>query len=169
VDQSVLLWHDFTIPAGNDYMQNSKETIEVLSDLILINNDRIIGYEKAIRDTKQEDSDLKILFASMVAESHRMKIALATEVQTLGAEIPQGTTMEGKLVQAWREVKAAFGGHNRRTILANCEAVEDAAQRAYRSALKTELPAFIRDLLTRQLDTLEASHEEVRSLRDQYA
>jgi uncharacterized protein (TIGR02284 family) len=150
-------------------MQNSKDTIEVMNDLIRINNDRIIGYEKAIHGTKEEDSDLKILFASMIAESHRMKIALATEVQTLGAEIDQGTTTGGKIYRAWMEVKAAFTGHNRHTILSNCEKVEDAAQRAYRAALKHDLPAFIRDLLIRQQETLEASHEEVRSLRDQYA
>ena len=150
-------------------MQNSRDTIEVLNDLIQINNDRIIGYEKAIRDTKQEDSDLKVLYASMVAESHRMKIALAVEVQTLGAEIEQGTTTSGKIYRAWLEVKATFNGHNRHAILANCEAIEDATQRAYRSALNHDLPAFIRDLLTRQQDALEASHEEVRSLRDQYA
>jgi uncharacterized protein (TIGR02284 family) len=150
-------------------MQNSKETIDVMNDLIQMNNDRIIGYEKAIHETKQEDSDLKILFASMVAESHRMKIALATEVQSLGAEVSKGTTTEGKIYQAWRELKAAFSGHNRHTILSNCEAIEDAAQREYRAALKHDLPAFIRDLLNRQLETLQASHEEVRSLRDQYA
>jgi len=150
-------------------MQNSRETVEVLNDLILMNNDRILGYEKAIHETKQEDSDLKILFASMVAESHRMKIALATEVQTLGAEVSKGTTTEGKIYQVWRELKAVFNGHNRHTILSNCEAVEDAAQRAYRAALTHDLPAFIRDLLTRQLETLQSSHEEVKSLRDQYA
>jgi len=150
-------------------MQNSQETIEVLNDLIKVNNDRIAGYEKAIHEAKQDDNDLKILFASMVAESHRMKIALATEVQSLGAEVLQGTTMEGKIYQVWRELKAAINGHNRHAILSNCEAVEDAAQKAYRTALKNDLPAFIRDLLTRQLDTLQASHEEVRSLRDQYA
>ena len=149
-------------------MQNSRDTIEVLNDLIQINNDRIIGYEKAIRETKPEDSDLKVLYASMVAESHRMKIALAVEVQTLGAEIEQGTTTSGKIYRAWLEVKAAFTGHNRHAILANCEAIEEATQRAYRSALNRDLPAFIRDLLTRQQDALEASHEEVRSLRDQY-
>ena len=150
-------------------MQNSRDTIEVLNDLIQINNDRIIGYEKAIRETKPEDSDLKVLYASMVAESHRMKIALAVEVQTLGAEIEQGTTTSGKIYRAWLEVKAAFTGHNRHAILANCESIEEATQRAYRSALNRDLPAFIRDLLTRQQDALEASHEEVRSLRDQYA
>jgi uncharacterized protein (TIGR02284 family) len=149
-------------------MQNSTETIEVLNDLILIHNDRILGYEKAIHETKPEDSDLKILFALVLAESHRMKIALAFEVQTLGAEIRQGTTTSGKIYGVWRELKAVLSGYNRQTILSNGEAIEDAAQRAYSMALKHELPAFIRDLLTRQLDTLQASHEEVRSLRDQY-
>jgi hypothetical protein len=55
-------------------MQNTKETIEVLNDLIQINNDRITGYEKAIKETKAEDEDLKILFATMIAESHRNKM-----------------------------------------------------------------------------------------------
>lgn len=150
-------------------MQNSQETIEVLNDLIRVNNDRITGYEKAIHEAKQEDNDLKILFASMVAESHRMKIAIATEVQSLDARVSQGTTTEGKIYGVWRELKAIISGNNRHAILSNCEAVEDAAQKAYRIALRNHLPAFIRDLLTRQLDTLEASHEEVRSLRDQYA
>ena len=58
----------------------------MLNDLVQINNDRITGYEKAIRETKPEDDDLKILYATMIAESHRNKIALATEVQALGAE-----------------------------------------------------------------------------------
>jgi len=150
-------------------MQNSQETIDALNDLIRVNNDRIAGYEKAIHEAKQEDNDLKILFASMVAESHRMKIALATEIQSLGARVSRGTTTEGKIYLVWRELKAVITGHNRHTILSNCEAVEDAAQKAYRIAMKNDLPGFIRDLLTLQMDTLQASHEEVRSLRDQYA
>jgi uncharacterized protein (TIGR02284 family) len=150
-------------------MQNSKETIGVLNDLIRMNNDRILGYEKAIHETKQEDTDLKILYASMVAESHRMKIALATEVQSLGAEVETGSSASGKIYRTWMEMKAAFSGHSRHTILSNIEKIEDAAQKAYRAALENDLPAFIRDLLTRQQETLEASHEEVRSLRDQYA
>ena len=94
-------------------MQNTKEIIEVLNDLIQINNDRIVGYEKAIRESKPEDNDLKILYASMIAESHRMKIALATEVQTFGAEIEQGTTTSGKIYRTWMDVKAIFTGHDR--------------------------------------------------------
>jgi uncharacterized protein (TIGR02284 family) len=151
-------------------MQNTKETIEVLNDLIQINNDRITGYEKAIKETKAEDEDLKILFATMIAESHRNKIALATEIQTMGAEVENGTTTSGKIYRAWMDVKAVFTGHDRHTVLANCEAGEDAAKRAYRTALEHEaLPAFIRELLVQQAGALLASHDEVKSLRDQYA
>jgi len=151
-------------------MSNTKETIEVLNDLIQINNDRIAGYEKAIKETKSEDEDLKVLYASMIAESHRNKIALATEAQALGVEAEKGTTTSGKIYRAWMDVKAVFSGHDRHTVLANCEAVEDAAQRAYRTALEHEgLPAFISDLLTQQQQTLKESHDEVKTLRDQYA
>lgn len=151
-------------------MQNTQETIEVLNDLIQINNDRITGYEKAIREIKPEDEDLKILFATMIAESHRNKISLATEVQTMGAEVENGTTTSGKIYRAWMDVKAVFSGHDRHTILANCEAGEDAAKKAYRTALEhQDLPAYIRELLVQQQGTLLASHDEIKSLRDQYA
>jgi len=151
-------------------MQNTKETIEVLNDLIQINNDRITGYEKAIKETKAEDEDLKVMFATMIAESHRNKIALATEVQTMGAEVENGTTASGKIYRAWMDVKAMFTGHDRHTVLANCEAGEDAAKRAYHTALENEgLAAYIRELLVQQQGNLLAAHDEIKSLRDQYA
>jgi uncharacterized protein (TIGR02284 family) len=150
-------------------MQNKQETIEVLNDLIQINNDRITGYERAIRETKPEDEDLKILYATMIAESHRNKIALATEVQALGAEVEQGTTTSGKIYRTWMELKAIFTGNSRMTILTNCEAVENSTQRAYHTALEHEsLPAYIRDLLVRQEEALRSNNEEIKMLRDQF-
>lgn len=162
-------WHGFAMYERNRCMQNTKETIEVLNDLIQINNDRIVGYEQAIRDTKSEDTDLKILYASMVAESHRMKIALATEVQALGAETEQGTTTSGKIYRAWNDIKAVFSGHDRQAILLNCEKGEEATQRAYRQALNHELPSYIRELLDRQQEALKTSMDEIRAMREQYA
>jgi uncharacterized protein (TIGR02284 family) len=150
-------------------MQNTKETIEILNDLIQINNDRIEGYERAIKESQPEDEDLKVLYASMIAESHRIRIALATEVQTMGAEVEQGTTTSGKIYRAWMDVKAVFTGHDRHAVLENCEAGEDAAQKAYRTALSSDsLPAFIRELLVQQQDSLRESHDEIKALRDQY-
>ena len=151
-------------------MENNKEIIEVLNDLVQINNDRINGYEKAIKETSQADADLKPLFASMISESHKIKIALATEVQVIGGDVADGTTNSGKIYRAWMDVKAMFTGHDRHAVLENCEAGEDAAQRAYKTALShKDLPAYLRDILSEQQQTLRNSHDEIRALRDQYA
>ena len=145
----------------------TKETIEVLNDLVAINNDRIAGYEKALAETKETDSDLKTLFALMIDESRKLRLNLADEVQALGGEYDRGTTASGKLYRAWMDVKAVFTGHDRHTVLANCEQGEDAAQNAYKDALNEKnVPAYIRTLLTEQKQTLKASHDKVKSLRD---
>lgn len=150
-------------------MQNTIETIEVLNDLIQINSDRISGYEKAIRETKSEDEDLKILYAAMIAESHRNKIALATEVQALSAGVGKGTTITGKIYRDWTDAGAIFTGSSRLTILKNCEQVEGYVERAYQSALEHEtLPDYIHELLVRQEEALRSNHEEIKTLRDQY-
>jgi uncharacterized protein (TIGR02284 family) len=145
----------------------TKETIEVLNDLIAINNDRIDGYEKAIEEAKASDSDLKSLFTSMIDESRKIRLALANEVQSLGGEYDRGTTASGKLYRAWMDVKAVFTGHDRHTVLANCERGEDAAQNAYKDALnENNVPAYIRTMLEGQKQELRASHDKIKALRD---
>jgi uncharacterized protein (TIGR02284 family) len=145
----------------------TKETIEILNDLVAINNDRITGYERALDETREKDGDLKTLFTSMIDESRKIRLDLATEVQSLGGEYDRGTTASGKLYRAWMDVKAVFTGHDRHTVLANCERGEDAAQRAYKEALQeNNLPAYMRTLIETQKQTLKASHDKVKALRD---
>lgn len=148
-------------------MENTVINPETLNDLIQINNDRVAGYEKAIEELSPEDSDLKTLFVKMIGESHKHKLALATAVQGTGTELETGTTTSGKIYRAWMDVKAVFTGHDRKTILNNCEAGEDAAQRAYKTALEEEgLSADTRNLITEQKAELRASHDEIKALRD---
>ncbi len=145
----------------------TKETIEVLNDLVAINNDRIAGYEKAIEETKETDQDLRLLFTSMIDESRQIRLNLTNEVQALGGEYDRGTTASGKLYRAWMDVKAVFTGHDRHTVLANCERGEDAAQDAYKEALnENNVPAYIRTMLTEQKQKLRASHDKIKALRD---
>jgi uncharacterized protein (TIGR02284 family) len=145
----------------------SKETIEVLNDLVTINNDRIVGYERALEETKPEDTDLKALFTSMIDESRKIRIDLAGEVQALGGEFEAGTTASGKLYRAWMDVKAVFTGHDRHAVLSNCERGEDAAQSAYKDALAdNNVPNYIRTMLEAQKSILRASHDRIKALRD---
>lgn len=148
-------------------MNSSTINTEILNDLIQINNDRVAGYEKAIAELKPEDSDLKSLFVRMVGESHKYKMALATEVQAMGKDADQGTTTSGKIYRAWMDVKAAFTGHDRQTVLNNCEFGEDAAQKAYKMALEADdLSGNLRTLITEQKASLRVSHDEIKALRD---
>ncbi len=73
--------------------------------------------KKALKETSQADSDLKPLYASMISESHKIKIALATEVQIIGGDVADGRTTGGKIYRAWMDVKAMFTGHDRHAVL----------------------------------------------------
>ena len=148
-------------------METKELTTTVLNDLVQINNDRIAGYEKAIKELKEDNSDLKVLFAGFIAESHTNKLALATEISALGEDVDSGTTNSGKIYRAWMDVKALFTGHDRKTVLENCEFGEDTAQKAYKMALEeSDLPSYIREMITTQKATLREAHDKVRALRD---
>jgi uncharacterized protein (TIGR02284 family) len=66
------------------------------------------------------------------------------------------------------DLKAAVTGHDRKTVLNNCEFGEDAAQKAYDTALnaETEFEPSLRDLIVRQKAALKVGHDEVKRLRD---
>lgn len=148
-------------------MITTDNTTEVLNDLVEINNDRIIGYERALKELDDKNEDLKTIFLSMIDESRKIKMDLGNEVQVQGATIESGTTASGKIYRAWMDVKAAFTGHDRKAILANCEYGEDAAQKAYKSAIEEEdLPQHIRTMLSEQQEALKASHNKIKQLRD---
>ncbi|BAV10364.1 conserved hypothetical protein [Filimonas lacunae] len=148
----------------------NETTIDVLNDLIEIHNDRITGYRNAIDELKSEDIDLKPLFTDMIVESEGLKLELSSEVQMLGGQTETGTTASGKIYRAWMDVKAMFTGHTRHAILASCEGGEDAAQKAYRSALEEEdISMSVKTKLTRQQQQLKQSHDKVKHLRDQAA
>lgn len=148
-------------------METKETTVDTLNDLVLINNDRIEGYERALKELEEQDADLRPLFTRYIQESHQAKMELGTEIQAFGEDIEAGSTNSGKLYRTWMDVKAVFTGHDRKTVLENCEAGEDAAQKAYKSALEDEqLPAFLRETITRQKEILRTAHNEVKSLRD---
>lgn len=148
-------------------MEYTEQTVEILNDLVKIHNDRIAGYERAIKETPAEDSDLKHLFTSFIADSHQYKLALATEIQTYARDIENTTTTGGDIHRAWINVKAFFSGNNPKAVLEECEFGEDATQKAYQSALNDEnLPAYIIDILSEQELRLKAAHDKVKALRD---
>lgn len=143
----------------------------ILNDLIRINNDRVIGYEKAIEELKDGDADLKTLFRRYTTESRQYSHELTSEVSRLGGDATDGTTNSGKIYRVWMDLKTAITGKDRKTILENCEFGEDVAQKAYDLALNAdvELEPSLRDMIVSQKATLKTGHDEVKRLRDMQA
>lgn len=149
-------------------MATNEKLVEVLNDLIQINHDRITGYEKAARETKDIDVDLQSIFGKMADESRKYKSELVAEVNRLGGEVPEGKTGLGSIYQVWMDIKATFAGHDRQSVLESCEFGEDAAQKAYRDALASdaEIDSDTRQLITSQQADLKSSHDAIKKLRD---
>lgn len=141
------------------------KTPEALNDLIEINNDRVEGYEKAAAQAK--DTDLKAIFNSNAADSRRFAEELRSIVNKEGEHSAEGTTTRGKIYRTWMDVKATFGGADRKGILSSCEFGEDAAQRAYKTVLSdNNISAEARAVIEQQERTLRGALERIRALRD---
>ncbi|MBN8857932.1 MAG: PA2169 family four-helix-bundle protein [Sphingobacteriales bacterium] len=148
----------------------TNENNEILNDLIRINNDRATGYEKAARETEAADQDLRSIFNSMASESHAYVSELSRYVMQSGEAPTDSTTVSGKIYRAWMDIKAAFTGKDRKSILESCEFGEDAAQKAYKETLQSDaglrFSSDIREMITRQKEKLKASHDRIKLLRD---
>ncbi|HTH30982.1 MAG TPA: PA2169 family four-helix-bundle protein [Lacibacter sp.] len=140
-----------------------KQNREALADLVEINNDRIEGYEKAGSYLEAEDEDLRSLFNDMAAQSRQF----IGELQFYLEDADQGTTIRGKFYRAWMDVKNTLSSNDRKSALESCEFGEDAALRAYGSALQEDdLSSDVRSLLEKQMRSIKDSHDRIRSLRD---
>lgn len=152
-------------------MKINQNLAEVLNDLIQINNDRIEGYQKAIKDAGDKDVDLKAIFSRMADESRQNISELSHEVYKLGKEpATDSRTVSGKIYRAWIDVKSAFAGHNRLALLESCEYGEDAAQKAYQEALISDetLSIEIRQSIAKQKESLKVSHDTIKRFRDMH-
>lgn len=149
-------------------METIEKSVEVLNDLIEINNDRAEGFGKAAQDLDPTDMDLQGIFLNCSLESKQFAQQLRDEVNQLGGHADNDTSNMGALHRAWIDVKATFTGHGRKAILSECERGEDAIKKAYRDALSTEndLSAEVMPLLLRQQQSIEASHNRIKALRD---
>lgn len=147
-------------------MDNEK-SIDALNKLIEINNDRIEGYETALKETEEED--LKTMFSQFAKTSQKCKQELLNEIQKLGGTPTEGTRTTGKFFRVWMDVKAALTGKDRKLILDSCEYGEDQAVDTYKNALEDnmeDLTAEQQNLLKAQYALIKADHDKVKSMRD---
>lgn len=167
---SFINWNSFFSEADSNVrsmkIRERDKTIEVLNDLLKINTDRADGYMLAIQESK--DADLKIMFKNMVEESKKNIADLSRMILKLDGDPEFGeNTLAGKIYHVWMELKTSFTGKDRQAILNSCEFGEDAAVKAYKSAIhEQDLITEAFDMIYRQAQLQRASHDVIKAYRD---
>ncbi len=144
-----------------------EKTIEVLNSLIIINNDRIEGYETASKET--EEQYLKTLFGRFAATSRKCEQELINEVNNLDGQVAEGTLTSGKFYRVWMDIKTALTGKDSKAILNSCEYGEDVAVGIYKNALKNDseyLSQHQQSLIKEQRKRLKEDHKTVKIIRN---
>ncbi len=143
--------------------------VETLNDLILINNDRVKGYERALKETKEKDADLRDIFRQMMAQSRRFNEALISLVRQSGSNPETETSFSRKLHRTWMDIKSTLTGNTRKSILMECERGEDASMEAYNEALHEDngLTETQQQIIAEQAAEQKVSHDTIRDLRNQ--
>jgi len=147
-------------------MDNEKK-IDLLNSLIVINNDRIEGYKTA--EAEAEETDLKMLFSDLMETSVKNRKELVEEVKNLGGTPDEGTRTTGKFFRVWMDVKAAFTGNDRKTILDSCEYGEDVILETYKKTLiheHKETNSNEQNMFNKHYALLKTDHDKIKQLRD---
>lgn len=152
-------------------METIEKSVEVLNDLIEINNDRVAGFEHASKDLGEGDADLKAIFEKFSSDSRKNIDELKTAVNKIGGEAEIGHSTSGTIHRAWLDVKATFTGHDRKSVLSECERGEDAIKKAYKEALTPEsgLSTENAQIIARQQEGIIAAHDQIKFMRDRQA
>jgi uncharacterized protein (TIGR02284 family) len=144
------------------------QTIKLLQGLVDTCRDGQNGYRDAADHVT--DSYLREFFNEQSLARAGFAGELEQEIIHLGKADPNssGTAAAG-VCRAWIDFKSELGGGDA-TILASVESGEDSARDKFEQALQdTDLPENLAALIRRQLSSITAAHDHVRSLRDSKA
>ena len=144
------------------------KAIRHLKNLIEINNDRTLGFKKALEDLEPINADLQVIFTTAAAESERSSKELTTLVEQHGAEVDDNDeSVAGAIHRAWIDVKALFGGKDRKSILEEAERGEDAIKAAYKKVMDSgDVTGQALETVLDQAAQIRASHDKIKALRD---
>lgn len=148
-------------------MENRKETIEELNDILERNYDSVAGFRKAAE--RANDNRLMGYFNEQVLKRQDYIDQLTAEVRNLGGEPKESGTVEGTLHRAWIDFKSAISFENDEEVIEACMTGEKKCIEEYNDLLEeTHLPASTRQLLTQQKMGVIKSLASLQLKEEQY-
>ncbi len=142
----------------------NENVISTLNSLIETSKDGQNGFQEAAESV--ERSDLKSLFYECSQQRAQFTGELQSLVRELGGDPEESGSLAAAVHRGWINMKSAVTGRDETAILNECERGEDVAVSAYKKALEEDLPANVSSTIQNQYNTVKATHDKVRNLRD---
>ena len=142
----------------------TQDVISTLNTLIETCKDGQNGFQDAAENV--ERSDLKSLFYECSQQRAQFVGELQSLVRELGGDPEQSGSLAAAVHRGWINIKSAVTGRDEAAILNECERGEDVAVNTYKTALNSDLPTNVRAVVENQYNTVQATHDRVRNLRD---
>ena len=87
------------------------------------------------------------------------------EIQALGGEADNGTSLASDLHRAWINIKSAVSNSTDKAVVEECRRGDSEALNDYKEVLEqTDIAASTRELLLRQKSKVESAHETMGRL-----
>jgi uncharacterized protein (TIGR02284 family) len=123
------------------------------------------GFDKAAEKLDDSDRpDVAVKFREFAQQRATMSNELKQITSAYGDDADQRGTMPGALHRGWIAVKDAFASDDADAVISAAETGEDHAVEQFREALEADISTEFRPVVTRQLASVEAAHDYVRSL-----
>jgi uncharacterized protein (TIGR02284 family) len=147
-------------------MNASPQTIaSILETLVEAIRDSQELFLSAAEDVK--NPAFKNMFRDLAAQRREFAGELQLLAADLGREAHVTSSVGGALHRGWMDIKAALASGDEHTVLTECERGEHYLVTEYREALTSaELSPRMREVIDGQFQSIHASHERMRRLRD---
>ena len=123
------------------------------------------GFAKAAEKLGASDRpEVATKFREFSQQRAKMSDELKQITVAYGDDAEQRGTVPGALHRGWIAVKDAFTGDDADAVISAAETGEDHALEQYREALDADISPEFRPVVARQMASVEAAHDYVRSL-----
>ncbi|QDA61623.1 ferritin-like domain-containing protein [Hymenobacter jejuensis] len=145
---------------------STKESVDTLHELLHFVNDRIEGYERAVKES--QDPERQGYYKQLVSQSQQFANELNAHLRQQGEDRETSTTVKGKLYRGWMDTKAALTGSDEKSILGSNIYGEEWALKAYEDALADQsLTGALRLEVERQYTQSQKAYKKLQKMQDQ--
>ena len=145
----------------------SNEQTKGLNKLITTLYDGENGYKEAAEEV--DSVSLATKFRELSQQRYNFGHEIKPLITTLGGKVDKGGSTGAALHRAWIDIKSALATQDEAAVLQECIRGDEDAVETYRKVLNdTSYSSDARQIITRQLETLERNVAELKQLKQTY-